>query len=235
MQTSLGLQVGTEQAALSQDAASPRNGRFLWIGSGFAVFMLIGISAHELMPLASHASAKPSHLVTEVAFKPLLPARSPGIRQIDPARPKGFSAAVLPLMQRPPGLRSAANGALHPPLRGAALRTSVSDADKPGEDGKEDDDKADDDTADEMDGAALMAQFNARIDQEGGATQFKAKMAVSKAQDSISTVAEDENTPRYVFLAGLAVLVFAVLLSLITAGPNSGQNIDALQAGRWVR
>lgn len=175
MQTSLGLQVGTEQAALSQDAASPRNGRFLWIGSGFAVFMLIGISAHELMPLASHASAKPSHLVTEVAFKPLLPARSPGIRQIDPARPKGFSAAVLPLMQRPPGLRSAANGALHPPLRGAALRTSVSDADKPGEDGKEDDDKADDDTADEMDGAALMAQFNARIDQEGGATQFKAK------------------------------------------------------------
>lgn len=72
------LQVSTDQTAVSQDAASKRNRRLLWTGLGFAVLMLVSVSAHSHVPLAAHASAKPSHLVSGSALDPSLSALRSG-------------------------------------------------------------------------------------------------------------------------------------------------------------
>lgn len=88
--TSLPQQLETDQAftgsviaaVLPQDGgASRRSARFLWTGLGLTVPMLIGVaillvvgrlSAGALHPLAVHGSAGPSHLVTEIAFNPMV-------------------------------------------------------------------------------------------------------------------------------------------------------------------
>jgi len=69
--TSLPLQVEAVQ-----DVMSGRKSRFLWTGFGFAVFMLIGVSACAALP---YASAKPPHLDPQVAFNPSVPVS--GLRQ----------------------------------------------------------------------------------------------------------------------------------------------------------
>lgn len=74
---SLPLEFETDQTAFSQDVVSQRNTRLIWAGFGFAALMLIGVSACELVPLASYASTNPSRFST-AAYKPSLPALSPG-------------------------------------------------------------------------------------------------------------------------------------------------------------
>ena len=103
-------------------------------------------------------------------------------------------------------------------LRHAALRLS--------EDGKKDLDKADEDDA-------LAAAFNARLQQEGGATQFKIKSTLNDAKDSISGAADQikdsaSNIPTVdvvnasptTLLGGLFSVV--LLFTLVSAGLNSG-------------
>jgi len=87
---SLPFQVGIDQAALSQGVALRRSSRFLWTALGAAVFMLIGVAAVGLHPLASHGAEESSHLVSEFAFSPMsvlgprsiLAARHPGHRHV---------------------------------------------------------------------------------------------------------------------------------------------------------
>jgi len=70
------FQVETDQTALSQDdlgfssfqAASQRSNRILWTGVGFAVLMLMGLSANALVLNTSH---NPSSSIQEVAFAPV--------------------------------------------------------------------------------------------------------------------------------------------------------------------
>lgn len=67
-ETSLPFRVETDEASLSQDTVSRRSSTFfMWIGTGLAVLMLLGLSAWALHPLASHGSAEPSHLGPEAA------------------------------------------------------------------------------------------------------------------------------------------------------------------------
>ena len=116
-------------------------------------------------------------------------------------------------------LRHAAVDVAQPPLRHAALRLS--------EDGKKDLDKADEE------GDALAAAFNARLEQEGGATQFKIKSTLNDAKDSISGAAgsikdsasniptvDVANASPTTLLGGLFGVV--VLFTLVSAGLNSG-------------
>lgn len=74
--------------------------RVLWTGSGFAVLMLIGISACALVPPTSHASAQPSGL--SHAFTPIAPmhaGRSTALRPL--AGWAGASIPSLPGHHRP--------------------------------------------------------------------------------------------------------------------------------------
>lgn len=99
-QSSVCLQVETDQAAFSQNVAAGRRSRFLWTGFGFAVLLLTGVSA---FPLASHAPAKPAHLAQEIAFNHhllpggLLPAKLAGSGS---AHPIFFSPHALPKWQQ---------------------------------------------------------------------------------------------------------------------------------------
>jgi len=63
------------QPALSQHVASQRSTRLQWTGCGFAVLMLMGLSARGLLPQVSHTPAKPTGLAPELAFNfnPSLP------------------------------------------------------------------------------------------------------------------------------------------------------------------
>lgn len=61
-------QTGSSQDVSSDDVASGKNTRLLWMGFGFAVLMLIGLSAHAFLPLVSHVSAKPSRLMPAFYF-----------------------------------------------------------------------------------------------------------------------------------------------------------------------
>lgn len=73
--TSLPLHVETartDEVAASRDVASRRSARLLWTGLGFAVLMLIGVSACAPHVLPPHASAAPSRLASEIAFGPML-------------------------------------------------------------------------------------------------------------------------------------------------------------------
>lgn len=101
---SLPLRVETDEAASSQDHTSQRRTRFLWTGLGFAVIAVIGVSAHALHPLASHAYAEPSRHAPLVAFSPM-PAL--GLRGIHSARHAAVSdTALRPAIHpvAPPGL-----------------------------------------------------------------------------------------------------------------------------------
>lgn len=60
--TSHAWQVGIEQAAVSQDAASPKSIRFLWTSLGFTTLMLVGVSC---MQKVAHATAR-SHSLAEL-------------------------------------------------------------------------------------------------------------------------------------------------------------------------
>lgn len=97
----LPLRVQTDASDFSQDVASRSSTRSLWTGLGFAVLMLIGVSACSLHPLASHASANHSSFVPEAAFHSM-PALGPGVSHpamnpaSDRARLKAFRAAVVP-------------------------------------------------------------------------------------------------------------------------------------------
>jgi len=90
---SLPLQVDTDNTAVSQDVnvASGRSTRLLWTGFGFAVIMLCGACAR--FPLASHASARASGLVPQVAFNSSMLAFLPGSIR---ARPTALRPVVLP-------------------------------------------------------------------------------------------------------------------------------------------
>lgn len=100
-----GMQVETDQAALSQDVASGRSTRFLWTGLGVAVLMLLGVSAWAVAPLDSIASANPSIAVAGYAFTPTLPLSPAGFRSATHTG-EGLRAAALPVQRRPEaGLR----------------------------------------------------------------------------------------------------------------------------------
>jgi hypothetical protein len=118
VKTSLPLQVDTDQAASSQAGDSQRHTRLVFTGFGFAVLMLIGLSASRhwgfdmfghvalsFVPLASQASANPSRSAAEVAFSPVMPALGPaGARLSGRARPTGLRpAASAPHMSAPSG------------------------------------------------------------------------------------------------------------------------------------
>lgn len=77
-QPSLPLQVEVGQASLSKDVASWMSTRCLWTGFGFAVLMLIGVSAYARPVFSSHASAKASSHVPAIAFNPSMPGLAPG-------------------------------------------------------------------------------------------------------------------------------------------------------------
>lgn len=87
---SLPFQVVIDQAALSQGVALRRSSRFLWTALGAAVFMLIGVAAVGLHPLASHGAEESSHPFSKFAFSPMsvlgprsiLAARHPGYRPV---------------------------------------------------------------------------------------------------------------------------------------------------------
>jgi large subunit ribosomal protein L9 len=72
------LRFETEQATLPQNGASRRSVRFLWTAFGFAVLMLIGVSAWAVPASASHSFAEPPSLVPSAAFNPALPMLKPG-------------------------------------------------------------------------------------------------------------------------------------------------------------
>jgi len=72
------LQVEAHPSALSREGTSQRSSRLLCIGLGFAVLMLIGVSACALLPVASHVSPKSSRLAPTAAFNPSLPALAAG-------------------------------------------------------------------------------------------------------------------------------------------------------------
>lgn len=101
---------------MSQDVASHRSAWFVWTGTGFAVLMATGILAHALVPLASHASTKPSRLAPEVAFNPSMRVFSAGGTRLSRT---GLSPAVLPVVQRPPTLR------LDTPIENDPLAASI--------------------------------------------------------------------------------------------------------------
>jgi len=67
---SLTLQVEADQAALSQDVPSQRRMRLVRTGLGFAILMLIGVSACALHPFAPHATS---------CFVPSRPLASPPV------------------------------------------------------------------------------------------------------------------------------------------------------------
>jgi len=69
--TSLPLRFETDQAALSQKVVLWRSTRFFWRGLGFAVLIVIGVSAHALHPVAAYGSSASSRLVPALAFSPL--------------------------------------------------------------------------------------------------------------------------------------------------------------------
>jgi len=78
----------------------------MWTGLGFAVLTMIGVSACALLPLASHASAKPSHHV-HAAYNPSLHAVRPRIRSastdiLPVFLPKG-SSILDPTLKDAPG------------------------------------------------------------------------------------------------------------------------------------
>jgi hypothetical protein len=77
-----------------QVVAPQRSAQLRWTGLGLAVFMLIGFSSCALHPFASHASAKSSRLVQQVAFNTM-----PGLG------PSGSRAAAHPVSShvRPTG------------------------------------------------------------------------------------------------------------------------------------
>jgi len=66
----LPLQVAADEA--SQGGASQRGARLLWTGFGLTVLMLLGVSACAFHSLASHSSAEPSSLDSQLAFNPTL-------------------------------------------------------------------------------------------------------------------------------------------------------------------
>jgi len=94
-----------DQVDLSKDSTSQKSTRVLWTGLGFAVLILLGVSACALQRLAPRASVEPSRLVPEVAFSPLPAVRS----KRDHARSSAFGTAVLtatrpaavPVMKKP--------------------------------------------------------------------------------------------------------------------------------------
>lgn len=94
------FEVEGEQAPSSGNVPSQRSTRFLWTGVGFAVLMIVGLSA------SSHVSLNPSHFETEAAFSPLLPVHSHGgllqgaYQGSSRARATGFLTAVRPEKQR---------------------------------------------------------------------------------------------------------------------------------------
>jgi len=94
--TSLPFQVETDQAALSVNAASQRTIRFLWTALGFAVLLLVGLSASALQPQAPQTSSASWH-----AFSPL-----PGIRRAGHAG-IGQASPTVPLREFLPGSRPA--------------------------------------------------------------------------------------------------------------------------------
>jgi len=83
------LRLETDQAAFSQDRTSRRSARLLWMGVGFAVVALLGVSARAVAPHAS--SVRPSGLVAGLAFTPVSVLR-PGMGGSTALR----SAARLP-------------------------------------------------------------------------------------------------------------------------------------------
>jgi len=100
--SSFPLQVETDEGASLWNVASRRSTRLLWVGSGFAVLMLMGVSAHAFFPVALQASATPSHHIATVAFSPYIPLavlesrdalpaiaglRRPGRKQLNLRRP----------------------------------------------------------------------------------------------------------------------------------------------------
>lgn len=108
MQPSLPLQVEIDQTSLSEDVAQRRSTQIVWTGLGFAaVLMLVGVSACALSPHATIASAKPSHLVPEVAFNPSLSGLGPGGFRGGYAQPAGLRpASALPVLRRPSAMRA---------------------------------------------------------------------------------------------------------------------------------
>jgi len=76
--TSLPLRFETDQAALSQKVVLWRSTRFFWRGLGFAVLIVIGVSAYALHPAAAYGSSASSRLVPALAFikKPPLSLRA---------------------------------------------------------------------------------------------------------------------------------------------------------------
>lgn len=102
-ETSLPLQVETTQAALSKNVSSERRSRLLWTGFGFAVLVVIGVSACAPNPVAAHASVQSSRPVQELAFRPMPMLSSRGIRQ-----------AVLPGAHFPGAVALPRRGAVAP-------------------------------------------------------------------------------------------------------------------------
>jgi len=89
------LEVETDEAVLSQDVPSQRRTRLVWTGLGFAVLILIGVSACALVPLASHASPTTSNFLQAVAFHPSVPALGPGGARLRGASPQMLGPAAL--------------------------------------------------------------------------------------------------------------------------------------------
>lgn len=63
------LQLDASQAA-PHEVVSCRSMQFLWTGFGFALCMLIGVSARAVLPAASHASPNPPFLSPNGDFNP---------------------------------------------------------------------------------------------------------------------------------------------------------------------
>lgn len=89
--TSIPLQVEADQAALSQDVASRSSLRFLRVGLGMAVLMLLAVSVCAAHPLTLDASEESSSLVREVASFNFMP--SLGYQGIRPAASPSSSQA----------------------------------------------------------------------------------------------------------------------------------------------
>jgi hypothetical protein len=69
-QSSLPIEKPSLLLPVEADVASQRRTRFLWTGFGFAVLVLLAVSACAILPLASYTSARPSRFVPEIAFGP---------------------------------------------------------------------------------------------------------------------------------------------------------------------
>jgi len=116
----LRLQVEADQAVVSENVASKRRARLLWMGCGFAVLMLccrIGASAGAILHPASYASPKPPNLSLDVAFNPTLPALHPAIGH---ARSTALRLAAIPGVrqrkQRQPSSGPRMSGAVDEPV-----------------------------------------------------------------------------------------------------------------------